>query len=165
MSSITKTTYYPQIFDEKVADGAYEYLEKNIDWRDSIFSKRKNKVTRKGYSSQGINEIDEYIDQLVEIGLSKIEQKYVALGIYVNYYRDGIRDFCPNHTHPGTVQMVISLGATRTLQVGKRDYPMKSGDMIVFGASSHGVPEEPDVKSGRISIAVFLKKKPDDVVV
>jgi hypothetical protein len=34
-------------------------------------------------------------------------------------------------------------------------YALKSGDVIVFGASSHGVPKQLDVTEGRISIATF----------
>ena len=52
--------------------------------------------------------------------------------------------------------MVISLGATRTLNVGKTAYQMHSGDLIMFGSDEHGVPREPQVLEGRISIATFM---------
>jgi hypothetical protein len=42
--------------------------------------------------------------------------------------------------------------------VGKKDYSMKSGDAILFGSSIHGIPQNPDIINGRISIAIFIKK-------
>ncbi len=75
--------------------------------------------------------------------------------VYVNYYRDG-NDFCPTHRHKGTEQIIISLGATRRLHVGKRYFELDDGDVIVFGSSNHGVPQESGVTEGRISIAVFV---------
>ncbi len=75
--------------------------------------------------------------------------------IYLNYYENG-EMWCPNHTHPGTHQMVLSLGETRTLVVAKKDYVMKSGDAIIFGSAIHGVPKDTSTE-GRIAIATFMK--------
>lgn len=66
--------------------------------------------------------------------------------------------YTPNHTHPGTTQLIISLGCTRILNIGKKSYQMNSGDACIFGSSVHGVPKD-DSKDGRISIAVFMKTK------
>ena len=78
-------------------------------------------------------------------------------GIYLNYYRDG-NDFCPNHSHKDTKQLVLSFGTVRPLTVGKKDYNLKSGDGILFGSSIHGIPQDSDITNGRISIAIFIRK-------
>ena len=61
----------------------------------------------------------------------------------------------PNHSHKGTHQLVISLGTSRTLQVGNKDYLMENGDVILFGSSMHGIKPDQSV-NGRISIATFM---------
>jgi hypothetical protein len=79
---------------------------------------------------------------------------YLIQGIYLNYYENGDHH-TPNHSHKGTHQLVISLGQTRTLNVGGKDYSMENGDAIIFGGSVHGVPKDNSV-NGRISIATFM---------
>lgn len=61
------------------------------------------------------------------------------------------------YSHPGLVQIVISFGATRTLIIGKKEYNSKNGNVFIFGSSTHGVPKEPKIKDGRISIALFCE--------
>jgi hypothetical protein len=89
---------------------------------------------------------------------NEVSIDYYILGVYINYYRDG-NDWTPNHSHPKQVQLIISLGATRTLTIGKKDYLMESGDVAIFGSSIHGIRKEPEVKEGRISIATFMLRK------
>ncbi|CAH6418228.1 Hypothetical protein HVR_LOCUS96 [uncultured virus] len=148
------TQYYPKVIDDNEAHALYQYLETNIEWEDGVPSKsgftRKGKPMRLGMDmvlDKGI------IDALSKIG---IVDGY-AYGIYLNYYRDG-NDWTPNHTHPGMKQVVISLGAIRTLNVAKKTYAMNNGDIVIFGSAIHGVPKDPNCKQGRISIALFLDK-------
>ncbi len=98
------------------------------------------------------------VDALIEQALAKLKQNdaYAIFGVYLNYYRGG-NDYTPSHNHPGTHQLVISLGATRTLEVAKKSYQMTSGSAIIFGTSQHGVPKEVNIQGGRISIATFMK--------
>jgi len=35
---------------------------------------------------------------------------------------------------------------------------MASGDGIIFGTAIHGIPKEPEITEGRISIAIFIRK-------
>lgn len=77
-------------------------------------------------------------------------------GIYVNYYRDG-NDFLPQHSHPDTIQLVISLGATRDLKVTSKTYSLQNGDCITFGVATYGIAKQPTVTEGRISIACFMR--------
>jgi len=80
---------------------------------------------------------------------------YAVFGIYLNYYRDG-NMYTPNHSHAKTHQLVISLGASRSFTIGTKKMILNDGDAILFGSSVHGVPKEPEVKTGRISIATFM---------
>lgn len=158
--SKTKTVHYSEIFDQKTAEGAYEYMKNNIEWTDGIYSRKHKSISRQAYSFENKeNDVDDYILQLVKIGLSKINDTndYIVLGVYVNYYKNQ-DDWCPMHAHKGTVQMILSFGATRPLKVGTKEYNLKSGDGIVFGSSSHGFDKDPNLKEGRISIAIFLGK-------
>ncbi len=79
-------------------------------------------------------------------------------GIYINYYKNG-EEYTPNHTHrkEGSHQLVISLGCTRTFVLGKKEISAKNGDVMFFGNQIHGIPKDPSVKEGRISIAVFVE--------
>jgi hypothetical protein len=160
MSKI-KTIYYPEILDQKIAENAFSYLKNNISWVDGIYSRVEKKVSRSAYSVnyETLNEVDEFIIQLIQTVFNNMSDKnnYGILGIYVNYYKTG-QDFCPNHSHKNSIQLVISLGATRRFKVGAKDYSMKSGDAIIFGSSIHGIPIQPEVTDSRISIAIFCKK-------
>ena len=152
------TQHYPGAFDTETADFAYEYLVNTIEWEDGVRSRRTG-FTRKA-KAIGFNS-DEVVQnlilgvlQMIQDPANREEKSFGIGGIYLNWYRDG-NDYTPSHSHE-TCQLIISLGSTRTLRVGNRDIPSGHGDVIVFGRSLHGVPKEPDVSDGRISIAVFL---------
>ena len=147
-----KTHYKTAVLNKYIADEMYNRLLKNIAWDDGVRSKkgftRKAKSIYTGY--------DMSIDSCIYSTLSKLAQyEYSIEGIYLNYYEDG-NMWTPNHTHPGSHQMVISLGASRMLKVASKDYLMSNGDAIIFGSAIHGVPKDTVCKEGRISIAVFM---------
>ena len=159
------TRHYQTAFDSETADFAYTYLVNTIEWEDGVKSRRTG-FTRK---AKAINfQSDEVVQNLILGAIGMIDDpgnrdvvnsdqtkpSFAIGGIYLNYYRDG-NDYTPSHSHE-TCQLIISLGATRTLRVGNTDLKSGHGDIIVFGRSLHGVPKEPEVKEGRISIAVFL---------
>jgi hypothetical protein len=145
--------FYPEI-----SARLYTFLRDGIKWEDGIRS-------RKGHTrSAAMFELRDFlrlIDDFPEImvGILEIIEKYSVrkscAGLYLNYYKDG-NDWTPNHTHPGTTQIVISLGTTRTFEYCKKPLPSGNGDVIVFGSSIHGVPKEPAITEGRISIALFM---------
>lgn len=84
---------------------------------------------------------------------------YAITGIYLNYYENETM-WTPNHSHKGSHQLVISLGDSRILQVGKKEYDMINGSAIMFGSTIHGVPKMSMFKNGRISIATFMIPMP-----
>lgn len=150
-----KTVHFKGLLAKDVADELYDYLNQNIKWEDSIKAKAKGyKPSRLGKAlAVGENErVDETIFAVLEA--AKLPYNLMLLGIYLNYYRDG-NDMSPVHSHPKQCQVIISLGATRILTVGKKEYHLGNGDVIIFGSSPHGVPIMPEVKDGRISIALF----------
>lgn len=156
MSQKQKTTVYSDVFDEKIAEEIYLYLQKNVKWEDGIYSKKYKQISRSAYKPDYESEIDSYILQIVITAINKIKlTNKIMAGIYLNYYKDG-NDICPSHSHPGGIQLVISFGAIRTLIVGTKEYTLKSGECILFGSGKHNIPKEPEVKTGRISIAVFM---------
>lgn len=157
----TSTVYYPQIIPKAAADQYYEYLKVQLPWSDAVYSKRSQKVTRVAYSlTFPLNDAQSYdllLKELIEYCTARVNLplNYTTLGAYINYYRHGL-EWAPSHSHPQQIQLILSLGATRDLIVGGRTYHLSSGDVIVFGGSTHEVPLQPDVMAGRISVATFI---------
>lgn len=150
------TTYRENVIGSEEATAAYEYLRHNIQWHDGVRS--RSGFTRRACSLEPGD--DEVVDTLADIAVKSLAQfNYVFCGIYLNYYEDG-NMYTPSHSHPGSHQIVISLGAERPLQVAKNTYTMKNGSAIIFGSATHGVPKFPAAGGGRISIALFLKPIP-----
>jgi hypothetical protein len=150
----TYTTHYPGLVAKDYADSLYIHLRDNTQWIDGIKSVKG--FTRKAKPlCMGDDDSVDYIINTVCTAVKKHCDGYTLEGIYLNYYRDG-NDWTPSHNHPGQRQIIISLGATRTLIVGKKAYLQGSGDVTVFGSSNHEVPKELDIKEGRISIALFF---------
>lgn len=148
-----RTQYISDVLDQKEATEMYQQLRDVTEWELTIRS--RGKPTRYGKSI----ELDDFpaVKMAIKRALVKMfpgRECVAVFGAYLNYYRDG-EMWTPNHSHKGTMQLVISLGATRTLTVSKKSYPMTNGSAIVFGGGIHGVPPEPQIKEGRISIAVF----------
>lgn len=157
MSKKTRTTFLLNAVDSEDATNLYNKLKNNIEWEDGIRSKKG--FTRKAKTIFSIDYYIKYpeIKECVDSVLSLFDEKYKVLGVYLNFYENG-EMYTPNHTHPGTQQLVISLGSTRTLTINKKEFKMSNGSAILFGSSMHGVPKEPEVKDGRISIATFMHR-------
>ena len=160
MATRFSTKYLPRVIPTNTAQAVYDFLSQSVQWVDSIPSRTRG-FTRKACMVDLDNPSlsNEVISETLRTVLSKIGYKlgtnFSILGIYLNYYRNGY-EFAPSHNHPKQRQLIISLGATRTLIVGKKRYMLNSGDVILFGSSAHEVPVEPEVTEGRISIALFV---------
>lgn len=91
--------------------------------------------------------------------LQELADKYLpghkVSGIYINFYRDG-KMFTPMHRHTNTVQMVVSLGASRTFKINTRTMLVKDSDIVIFGSQPHGILREPECETSRFSVACFL---------
>lgn len=147
-----KTVFLKDAIEPDFADSLHLFLRDNIVWEDGIKSKQGFTRKAKALTFGDIPEIDHAILQV----LPKITKtNYAITGIYLNYYENETM-WTPNHSHQGSHQLIISLGETRTLQIGKKDYQMVNGSACIFGSSVHGIPRENTVKNGRISIATFM---------
>lgn len=155
------TVVYPKAMDSQESMDMFAYLRDNMKWGEGV----KSKYSKVPGESRGFTRLacqmqfgqDELLDTFImqAISLVKLPDNISHLGMYLNYQRDGM-DWTPNHNHPKQCQVVINTGpATRTFTVGKKSYKVANGDVIVFGSSVHGVPQEPEVKEPRISIATF----------
>lgn len=155
-----KTIHVKNYIDKNIASKLYNKLEKEIEWHDGIKSKKG--FTRKAYIVPSksediyIPDIDGELEQIIQYAMHKYAQNTQLIGIYLNYYENGTH-YTPNHKHEDTIQLIISLGETRTLNVGTKSFSIGNGDLIIFGSSIHGVPKEQN-KKGRISIALFLQR-------
>jgi len=156
MSTRIPTQHLRQLIKGDEAYAAFLYLSETVQWIDGIPSRIHGFTRKAAPLTIGDNPI---VDRLIHQALVKLgmTEGYGIFGVYLNYYRDG-NDFTPTHNHPDSCQVVISLGATRTLKVGSINYPQQNGDVIVFGSSMHGVAKDPLCTEGRISIALFTKK-------
>jgi len=152
-NSRCKTVYRENVIDDEVATYLFTHLRDDVKWEDGIRS--RNGFTRK---AKPIGSGDELFFELlpyVDVAIEKLTlQKYTVLGLYLNYYETGDM-YTPNHSHKGTHQLVISLGAPRILKVGNQNFNMQNGSAIIFGGSVHGVPKS-DTTNSRISIATFM---------
>lgn len=149
-----KTQHFPLLIDPDKSTQIYAYLRDNIQWEEGVRS--RSGFTRLAKSlAPGENDL---VDQVLLEAFKKLDliDKYQILGIYLNYYQDGTHH-TPSHSHKGLTQLIISLGATRTLKVGAKNYRLSNGDVIIFGSSVHSVPPEDNVTEGRISIATFMQ--------
>lgn len=147
-----KTVYLENAVDENEALSLFTILKEGVEWEEGVRSKKG--FTRKAFSLHPLD-IPILLEVINNCLTSMTKTKYEIVGIYLNLYENGDM-FTPNHKHAGTHQLVISLGAQRTLTIGKKSYPMKNGDAVLFGTSIHGVPKEPSIKEARISIATFM---------
>jgi len=146
------TNYQENILTPDQSTTLFNYLKNNIQWEEGVRSKYGPTRLAKPLVI-GMNDL---IDEAVATALSVLSKhNYRVDGIYLNYYVNG-EMWTPNHSHPGTHQIVISLGAERILNVAKKSYKMKNGSAIIFGSAIHEVPKC-EVTEPRISIAVFLQ--------
>jgi hypothetical protein len=154
---MVKTIIIRNVITKECADTLFEVLRDNIEWEEGIKSKKGFTRLAKAIDITEYPDLESVIINVIKIFSenSKNTGNYIMSGVYLNYYMDG-KMFTPNHTHKGMHQLVISLGVTRNFIIRKKIEQMNSGDAIMFGSAVHGVPVQPEIKDGRISIAVFL---------
>lgn len=153
MSVKVKTEHHCALLSVEIATAAYTELRDTVQWQEGVRSKQGFTRLARGFLP-GENAT---VDELICLTLHKLALDVKLLGIYVNYYKDG-EHWTPNHAHPGTKQIIISLGATRTLSIANREYAMGNGDVAIFGSATHGIKKESEVTAGRISIALLVLK-------
>lgn len=148
-----RTRHFPSAMSADHCAAIYEYLKTNLVWEEGVRSRKG--FTR--FAKPLLLEDDPVVHEMILEGLrvAGVEDKYNVLGVYANLYENGTH-WTPNHSHKGTHQLVVALGATRTLRIGTKTYASGNGDVTLFGSGVHGIAPEPDVKEGRISLATFM---------
>jgi hypothetical protein len=149
-----RTRHFPAALSAEHCKAAYDYLKENLQWQEGVRSRKG--FTR--YAKPLRLEEDPMVEELILEGLRVAGGDWEVIGVYANFYENGAH-WTPSHSHKGTCQLVVSLGATRTLIVNKKNYAVANGDVVIFGSGAHEVPQEPDVKEGRISLATFMIPK------
>lgn len=113
MTSVNRvlTQYYPNQINTDYGTLLYEHLKLNIEWEDGV--KSQNGFTRKEKSISPGD--DRYFDTVIKtLNMSDV-MVYILIIIEMGM-------ITPNHSHPGMKQLIISLGRTRTLTMGKKSY-------------------------------------------
>src|SRR6266496_1441330 len=125
MTERCKTQTLKKVVPEIKTKELYNYLKNNIDWEESIKSKRDKE--NGGFTRWGcLIEVEDHpivydtvLKVIDKIEKSKSHKGYIIESVYLNYYENG-KMWSPNHTHAGLHSLVISLGATRNFVLGKK---------------------------------------------
>src|SRR3989344_1693554 len=131
--------YQARALDDSLASELYQRLLAMAPWKrtDEIRSRRTG-FTRKARKLAVGEPLFMELIPYVESVLGVLDRPYIILGLYLNWYENS-QSYTPSHNHD-TDQLVISLGATRVLRVGSRDFSMEHGDAVLFGTQPHSVP-------------------------
>lgn len=137
--------------DSETCDLLMESLIKDVPWTCGILNKNGG-ISRLQCNLEMCDEEtqENVIDALIEFMTGEEH----ILSVYLNYYRDG-SDYCPKHNHPGTKQMILSLGSSRQLNISDKKFILKSGTVIKFTDEYHWMYSQKHVFGSRISIVVF----------
>lgn len=113
---ICKTTFKKSVIDNETSTSLYDLLKNTVEWDDGIRSIKG--YTRKA-KSLNLGDIPE-VDEVIALALSATTNvSYRVDHIYLNYYETN-EMWTPNHSHPDTHQLIISLGDSRTLTINKK---------------------------------------------
>jgi len=144
-------------------EGLYLECAQQMPWRQAVFRKRNYEtgevtVTNIASSRQdcnyrglhtGIPRLDAVLDRLRR----DLNIKDPHAFLLNNFYPDGNTSIAP-HQHDFW-SAILSLGASRVFTVNGDPVLVADGDVIVIGTQSHSVPKMPEVKDGRVSVAIF----------
>lgn len=157
-----KTKHFKSVLSKEETKELFGFLRDNVNWTAGIKSRTgakrlASRVSLDDSKNVITQQLIKLLKSITPYSIKFCEENKMngirVLGIYLNLYRDG-KDSTPSHSHPKQVQVLVSLGQTRTLIVGKTEYKLEDGDIIMFGPSLHSVPIDDSIGE-RISIATF----------
>lgn len=144
--------------------GLYNILRKELNWVPAVLRKRNKDtgtvtVTQKKTGKRmncsfrslrtGVPALDELLESVrISLNIQDPDAYLVC-----NYYANG-RSTIGNHQHDFW-SAILTFGASRVMLVDNRPVVLHDGDLIVLGTQKHGIPKQPHIKQGRVSIAVF----------
>jgi hypothetical protein len=154
-------------------EGLYSECAQKMPWVQAVFRKRNYEtgdvtVTSIPSSRQncsyrglttGIARLDDALDR-IRHDFNITDPRVYLLN---NFYPDGNTSIAP-HTHDFW-SAILSFGASRVFTVDGWPLLLGEGDLLVFGTQRHAVPKMPEVKEGRVSVAIFWypENKRDDM--
>jgi len=144
--------------------GLYNILRKAIDWEPAMlrkFNPVTKEVTWHDMSSHGrmVFSFDSLrtgiqpLDNILESVQASLEITDPAPRVHLNKYSSG-RAKIGEHEHDFW-SAILSFGASRVMFVEKQPVVLHDGDLLVFGTHRHGIPKQPIIREGRISVAIF----------
>lgn len=137
------------------ADKIFEIFRDNIQWNTGIQTRYGNTTRMQASLFDCSPLITRFLIDLSTKIFKVLNISANLESVYLNYYRDG-NDYCPNHRHTDTKQLVISLGGSRIIKISNINYLVQSGSLVIFGHEYHSVDKQPNANP-RISIALFYK--------
>lgn len=155
--SKVNTQHLQGIFPPDYSQLVYEYLLGGVKWHENVPS--KDIYHTHLVATQDPNDADPFLLDIIQFVYDTLKITHYSMkGIYLNYYasgQEGDQNLEQSHSPKSGLQVIISLGVTRTLRIGEKDYLLESGDVIVFDSSTYSVPIQPEIKEGRILISTF----------
>lgn len=143
--------------------GLYEECAQMMPWRQAVFRKRNYQTgevtvtsiasSRQDSSYPGLHTGIPRLDAALERLRKDFDVRDPRAYLLNNWYPDGNTSIAP-HNHDFW-SAIISFGAPRVFLLDGQPILLGSGDLLVFGTQRHSVPKMPEVKDGRVSVAVF----------
>jgi len=93
------------------------------------------------------------LDELLESVRVSLNIQDPDAYLILNYYANG-RSTIGSHQHDFW-SAILTFGASRVMLVDNRPVVLHDGDLIVLGTQKHGIPKQPSINQGRVSVAVF----------
>jgi len=146
--------------------GLYNILRREINWEPAM-TRRFNRVTKEvtyhDMSAQGrmVSGFDslrsgiEKLDSILESVQASLEIADPTARLLLNKYSSG-RAKIGEHEHDFW-SAILSFGASRVMFIEKQPVVLHDGDLLVLGTHRHGIPKQPKIQQGRISVAIFYR--------
>merc|ERR1719245_2097262 len=102
------------------------------------------------------------LDELLESVRASLNIQDPDAYLILNYYANG-RSTIGSHQHDFW-SAILTFGASRVMLVDNRPVVLHDGDLIVLGTQKHGIPKQPSINQGRVSVAVFYHPERGPVI-
>lgn len=145
------------------APDMYSQCATAIPWRQAVVRRRNNQTGELTVTEVASNRQDcvfsglrtglAQLDAVLERVCRDFDIEDPGAHLVCNWYPDG-RASIGAHSHPFW-SAILSFGEPRVFMLDGEPFLLGDGDLLVFGTQKHGVPKMPDVRDGRLSVAIF----------
>jgi len=144
--------------------GLYNILRREIDWQPAMmrkFNRVTKEVTYHDMQAQGrmVSGFDslrsgiQRLDSILESVQASLEIEDPTARLMLNKYSSG-RAKIGEHEH-AFWSAILSFGASRVMFIENQPVVLHDGDLLVLGTHRHGIPKQPKIQQGRISVGIF----------